>query len=163
MARPVRNQMNPALLEHLHAKLHVAEVRLGLHLVHADERKLVYTAEHTYVLHEDGMERRNLRFSRTHIPLYDLMPDGVEKSRHVNAVGTSRSACVTAKAKPDALGIDYPVRIAQYGQPNKLMRKNIHLRSHRTTGRTLAALVTLVYDRSKIRGRNGYPTGRRRT
>ena len=137
--------MYPPFTEHLPAELHVGKVTLGLHLVHANEKQLVNTAEGLDGLEKRRVKRRYFRVTTGGYVLSEhLVADRVQQSRHINAVGASRTAGMAGKTQPDALGFHYTVHVTQDRKAYKLMREEIHLRGHRATRRALAALITLM-------------------
>lgn len=88
------------------------------------------------------------------------MPDWIEQSGNVYAVGAPCPASMAGQAKPDALGGHYAIQAPQYPKADELMRHEVHFRGNRASGGTFPALVTLIDDISQDGCWNSKPAGK---
>ena len=122
----------------------ILEERRGLE--DADQFQFVQPAVAADVVQEGLLEDHACAAGRaTAVPCSSgQLPQGVHHPGAIDRLGAARRAGLARHALPDGLAAHRPVREARLHQPHDLVGNDVHALGHGTSGRALAALVTVL-------------------
>jgi hypothetical protein len=115
-----------------------------MHLEHPDQLDLAQPTVTPNIVQKSLLEQhRPASLLGSHVPFDGHLPQRIEHAGAVDRLRASRRACRTRNAFPDRLAPKRAIEPAHLNQPDQLIRQQVHLVGHRTSGRAFAALITI--------------------